>query len=617
MIPLNLEPFIFDCEVFAYDWLFVFKNKVTGEYTIIHNDNDAIWQFLREQPLLCGFNNKAYDNFILKAVAADCTPQEVKALSDYLIDGGQGWQHPLMRNNPVFVTSFDIRDDMYEGLSLKACEGHLGMSVVESSVPFDLDRPLTDEELDETIFYCKHDVDATEKLVDLRQSYLQTKINLGRRVGISDEKALSCTNAKLTALMLNARRREWNDGRDYVYPSRLDVSIIPQEILDFFDTIHDKSIPDEVLFKTALTYKFGDFPCRYAWGGVHGSVKGYHGKSTAKRVIQNRDVSSLYPSLLELFQYLSRNVPDPHVFYNIRKERIQAKHDGNDQLAKDLKLPLNTVSGAQENRYNDLYDPLKTRSMRISGQLFLTMLLVQLLQACKSIVLLNFNTDGLMYEIDADEVPIVDSVCTAWEQTTGFELELDEIDEVWIKDVNNLILRKTNGKVKSVGSYVSYGATSKGAWQINNSMVIVKKALIDYFTKGVPVRETIMDSTDIMDFQIIAKAGSSYDGVVQKIGNREVQVQRVNRVYAIDPFKDCQWFGTLYALKGESYKKIGNIPDHCLVDNDNHLSLNEIDREWYIATTEKRIMDFLGEKRRRNTRRVNSIKKKLLEMLEV
>ena len=88
MIPLNLEPFIFDCEVFAYDWLFVFKNKVTKEYTVIHNDNDAIWQFLREQPLLCGFNNKAYDNFILKAVAADFTPQEVKALSDYLIDGG-------------------------------------------------------------------------------------------------------------------------------------------------------------------------------------------------------------------------------------------------------------------------------------------------------------------------------------------------------------------------------------------------------------------------------------------------------------------------------------------------------------------------------------------------
>ena len=614
---MNLELFIFDCEVFAYDWLFVFKNKATGEYTVIHNDNDTIWQFLREQPLLCGFNCKYYDNFVLQAVAADYTPQEVKALSDYLIEGNLGWQHPVSKDNPAYITSFDIRDDMYEGLSLKACEGHMGMSVVESSVPFDLDRPLTDEELDETIFYCKHDVDATEKLVDLRKSYLQTKINLGRRVGISDERALSCTNAKLTALILDARRREWTDGRDYVYPPKLDISIIPQEVLDFFNTIHDLAIPDEVLFKTSLVYKFGDFPCKYAWGGVHGSVKGYHGKSTKRRVIQNRDVSSLYPSLLELFGYLSRNVPDPSVFYNIRKERIQAKHDGNDQLAKDLKLPLNTVSGAQENRYNDLYDPLKTRSMRISGQLFLTMLLVQLLQQCKSIELLNFNTDGLMYAIDVDEIPIVDAVCAEWEKTTGFELELDEIEEVWIKDVNNLILRKTNGKVKAVGSYVTYGATSKGAWQINNSMVIVKKALIDYFTKGIPVRDTVMNSTDIMDFQIIARAGSSYDGVIHRIGDREVQCQRVNRVYAVDPFNSLQWYRTLCAVKDNSYKEIANIPKHCLVDNDNHLTLADIDRDWYITMTEKRICDFLGQKNKRDTRKVNQIKRNLLEMLEV
>ena len=247
----------------------------------------------------------------------------------------------------------------------------------------------------------------------------------------------------------------------------------------------------------------------------------------------------------------------------------------------------------------------------------MTMLLVQLLQACKSIDLLNFNTDGLMYAVDTDEVSIVDKVCAEWENTTGFELELDEIDEVWIKDVNNLILRKTNGKVKSVGSYVSYGATSKGAWQINNSMVIVKKALIDYFTKGIPVRDTVMGSTDIMDFQIIARAGSTFDGVVQKVGSREVQCQRVNRVYAVDPFTSPEWYGTLYALKGDSYKKIGNIPDHCIVDNDNQLSLDDIDRDWYIAVTEKRIMDFLGQKVKRNTRKVNFIKKKLLEILEV
>ena len=79
MIPLNLEPFIFDCEVFAYDWLFVFKNKVTGEYTEIWNDNEAVEQFMTQEPLLAGFNNKHYDQFILKAVLSGFTPEEIKA----------------------------------------------------------------------------------------------------------------------------------------------------------------------------------------------------------------------------------------------------------------------------------------------------------------------------------------------------------------------------------------------------------------------------------------------------------------------------------------------------------------------------------------------------------
>ena len=83
MILLNLEPFIFDCEVFAYDWLFIFKNKVTGEYTEIWNDNEAVEQFMTQEPLLAGFNNKHYDQFILKAVLSGFTPEEIKAVNDF------------------------------------------------------------------------------------------------------------------------------------------------------------------------------------------------------------------------------------------------------------------------------------------------------------------------------------------------------------------------------------------------------------------------------------------------------------------------------------------------------------------------------------------------------
>lgn len=595
----------YDCEVFAYDWLVVFKDKKAGQFTRIWNDNEALKAALSEDNIYIGFNSKHYDQFIVKAIAADFTPQEIKQISDYIIGGGQGWECPMLKGFYFAFNNVDIKDDMQMGLSLKAIEGHLGLSVKESSISFDLDRPLTEEERRETELYCDHDVDATEKLIDIRKDYLKTKQNLGKRAGINVLKALSATNAKLTAMMLKAERKEWNDGREYVYPKNLDIAFIPKPILDFFDTIHDKSIPDDVLFKTSFEIEIGGMLCKYAWGGVHGSLVGYYEEATESRVIQNRDVSSLYPSLIEIYNYLSRNVPDPELFYAIKHDRIQAKHDGNKQLAKDLKLPLNTVSGAQENKFNDLYDPLPTRSLRISGQLFLTVLTMRLLGACKTIKLLNLNTDGLMYSVDKSELSLVDEICAAWETETKFELETDNIRKVWIKDVNNLLMIKTDGEVKTVGGYLNYGVSVKGAWAINNNMIIVKKALIEYFVNGTPIEETIGNSTNIFDFQLIAKAGAKYREAYHIVDGEKVPVQKVNRVYAS---KDKR-YGKLFKVKSEndSTAKIEMLPDHCIIDNDNKLSINDVDKTFYIDMANKRINDFLGIKPEKKTRRTQNM----------
>ncbi len=606
---------VYDTEVFAYDWIVVFKDAETGEYSVIHNDNEALRDRLDDETLYVGFNSKHYDGFILKAIAADFTPEEVKRLNDHLIAGGRGWEYEPLRDIYFRFNNIDIRDDVQQGLSLKAIEGHLGMDIRESSVPFDLDRPLTEEELEQTIFYCKHDVDATHRLMNLRADYLKTKKNLGERAGISVVKSLSATNAKLTAMMLRAERTERDDGREYVYPENLDRSVIPTPILDFFETIHYKTIPDDVLFKTSLEITIGGMPCKYAWGGVHGSLTGYCEEATESRVIQNRDVSSLYPSLIEQYHYLSRNVPDPELFYAIRRDRIRAKHEGDKQTAKDLKLPLNTVSGAQENRYNDLYDPLPTRSLRISGQLFLTVLTMRLLNACKTIKLLNLNTDGLMYSIDKSELSLADEIARAWEAETRFELEVDDIRKVWIKDVNNLLMIKTDGEVKKVGGYLNYGISVKGAWAINNNMIIVKRALAEYFVNGTPVKETVNKSTDIFDFQLIAKAGTKYREAYHEVNGEKIPVQKVNRVYAA---KDTR-YGKLYKVKAETdaVAKIEMLPDHCIIDNDNRLTPDGIDRTFYIKLAEKRIRDFLGIKpKKANKREVNALKRKALKILE-
>ena len=181
---------IYDCEVFQFDWLVVFKDHESGQYTVIHNDNEALKACISEDCIYVGFNSKHYDQFIIKAIWLGCNPQEVKELNDFIIGGGQGWEYPLMRENYLAFNNVDMMDDVQRGLSLKAIEGHLNMNIQETEVSFDLSRPLTEDELSLTTHYCMHDVDATEELMIIRRDYLKTKLNLGKRAGIGEVKSI-------------------------------------------------------------------------------------------------------------------------------------------------------------------------------------------------------------------------------------------------------------------------------------------------------------------------------------------------------------------------------------------------------------------------------------------
>ena len=133
---------------------------------------------------------------------------------------------------------------------------------------------------------------------------------------------------------------------------------------------------------------------------------------------------------------------------------------------------------------------------------------------------------------------------------------------------------------------------------------------------GIPVEDTIMSCNRLLDFQLVAKAGSKYGDALHEVDSQMEVVQKVNRVYATEDHR-C---GTLYKihLGTGNPVKIAGLPAKCVVDNDNHLTIDVVDRDWYIRLARRYVRDFLGEKPpKRNTRRVNSIKKKLLEMLEV
>lgn len=598
----------YDCEVFAHDWLVTLKDKETGQYTCIWNDNEALRMALDDSCIYVGFNSKHYDQFIIKAICADFTPEEIKRVNDFIIGGGQGWQCPQLEGIYFQFPNVDIRDDTQQGLSLKAIEGHLGMSIKESSVPFDIDRPLTAAERAETEFYCKHDVDTAEKLIDIRKDYLQNKANLGRMAGIDEVKALGMTNAKLTAAMLKATKKDHNDEREYVYPSNLRREYVPEEVFEFFDRLYDKSISDEEIFKSKLKLMIGECPVTLGFGGIHGAIPNFFWEESESRGIWNEDVGSYYPHLCTINGYTSRNIPSPQTYADVLDRRMKAKAAGDKHTANALKLVCNTTYGCLLNIYNDLYDPLMGRSVCISGQLYL----LELAEHCYQIGdlrIVQLNTDGIMVECNKSDYEKLSEICKEWQERTGFELEEDTVVKIAQKDVNNYIEVQANGLHKAKGGYLVKGIAAAGAFNVNNSCVIVATALKEYFLHGTPVEDTINACDDIFQFQIIAKAGAKYREAYHLINGEKHPVQKVNRVYAA---KD-ERYGKIYKVKAEddSEAKIDSLPEHCIIDNDNELSIEDVDKTFYIEMAKKRVDDFKGikpEKNRRTKRMATSTK---------
>lgn len=327
----------------------------------------------------------------------------------------------------------------------------------------------------------------------------------------------------------------------------------------------------------------------------------------------------LNPHLMTINGYCSRNIPNAQIYEDMLKKRIQAKKSGDKATANALKLVANTTYGAMLNQYNALYDPLMGHSVCISGQLYLLELANHLYTDIDGLMIVQLNTDGIMVEFDDSQYEQVKEILQEWETRTGFELEEDSIKKLVQKDVNGYIEIQSSGETKVKGGLLVRGIAPAGAFNINNNMTIVAKALVDYFAKDVPVEETINNCTDPLAFQIVAKASGKYSRVFQIINPlnnpQEVQAQRCNRVYAS---KDLR-LGTLMKTHKETGRnaKIGGLPAHCLIDNNNEASIDDIDKNWYIRIAKKYVNDFLGIKpRNRDTRKVNSLKKEILNILE-
>ena len=650
---------IYDFEVFKHDTLLGVLNEETGEIFQLWSIA-KIKQFVEENlnNIWVGYNCEHYDKILLHGILSGklTTTDKVFACSNSVIHA-QDYDIPVFNvlgkydindyySSPIL--SYDVMGDG-SFMSLKQNEGFMGMDIVESVVPFDIDRPLTDDEKEDVAKYNRADLYGTLERFKQRKNTFRTKMLLVKEFGLSKD-YICKTNAKLTEAILLSQNKGVNTRARKNFqlsslPCNWDVPEIKTVFNFFLDALKElekHGWETKKCDKTKLSMNIDILGVEhtFALGGVHGGIKNYICRPEDKKKIVWVDVSSLYPNILTKWDLLSRKVDKRgcEAFANMVQVRMDIKkkmHDTSlskeekktlkDQAAR-YKLILNTTSGCMKDKFKKIYDPEYNTKMCMLGQLSLLDLIYRLHNADRRpkpawalekgelefrptydyFKLIQSNTDGIALELlTSDAEDIIDEVCKGWEKDWRFSLEKTVADNLYEKDVNNYVFKDADGKIKVKGAYV----TKYDEGNEMDTLAILAKAVVNYFLEGTDIRTTICNSENLAtDYQMIKKLGNMYDTPTWKKESGDEIVQKVNRIF---PSVD-KTLGGLFKHKREkevgTLDKVEGTPEHVLIMNTDIRGkkigeLDNIDYEWYMAEAQKRINDFLGIKPEKKPRK--------------
>lgn len=485
----------YDIEVFYRDALVVFKDINKKTVAIYHNNFVGLSDFIRGKTLV-GYNNFWYDDHILHAMLNLNTPAQIKALNDRIIAGEK------LRIKNYKFDSLDCfqQIDGANMPSLKKIEGNMGKMILESDIPFTIERELTEDEIKQTIFYCEYDVEMTIEIYKMREkNYFEPKQSIIKMLNNDNAKRWNTTTLSANVLTKKPLIR-WSNIR---VPEEI-LQLVPGDVVEMWQTKK----------KGSITIKDFDNEITFAFGGLHGQN---YKKKRFENVI-NLDVASLYPSIIVNYEMLGTATAR---YKEILDERIRIKHS-DPQKQAGLKLILNSVYGLLKSEYSLLFNEKASTSVCAIGQAILYDLGKRLSPSCE---IVQLNTDGVAFIPYSDDYK---RVWKEWEQDYNLTLERDDFKLFLQRDVNNYIAVTPNGDIKTKGGDVS--RYKEDALFKNNNARIVDIAIVNKLVHGKDVLDTLLENIhDAKLFQIILQAGRTFQGTFDNEGNEH---NRINRVFA-------------------------------------------------------------------------------------
>lgn len=587
----------YDFEVFKHNWMVVLIDPEHIDTPVeVVDDADALTAYYEshKNDIWVGFNSRHYDQYILKGILTGCKPWDI---NEWIIIKHQpGWSYSSLLRK-IFLINYDV---MPLNSSLKQLEGMQGHNIYESGVDFRIDRPLTPEEIRETLQYCRNDVLETMNVFSANISDFNALLWLVKEFNFPLS-YMSKTKAQISAEILECEPVERTDEWDIqVLPCiqlkdrDRTLTVKRKKKKDDPEDSGDKKVetiqgrPD----RWFMTHKYQDyryyFICKVAgvdhqfgWGGIHGARKQYHYRCDADHLMLHVDVASYYPRLMIFHHLLTRNAKRPERFPEIYHQRLKLKREGKKKEQAPLKIVINGTFGICKDATNKAYDPRNANLICVNGQLML-LDLIEHLEAVPSFELIQSNTDGLIIKIHRDDFDAVDDVCWEWESRCNMELEFDYIQEIWQKDVNGYMFTQFDGKVERKGAYV------KDLNPLDNDLPIINKALVEYMLHGIPVEQTINSCDELIQFQKICKLSAKYDHVTH---NGRKYFNKCYRVFASKRSTD----GPVKKVKPGREDKFGNTSMHSFLDGSDITGAPVpayLDRQWYIELAEKRLKQY-------------------------
>lgn len=486
------------------------------------NDSAAIMEWLywlkANNIELVGFNSLGFDWPVMdlfikmggKATAADLYAKAMEIIKG---QDGDRFTHTIYPKDR-FIPQLDLfklhhLDNKAKSTGLKALEFNMRMDSIED-LPFPVGTVLTPEQTVVLRKYNAHDVTATKKFYRESLKAIQFREELAIQynkdfLNFSDVKI----GKEIFQMALENRDVQcYEFGPDGRVPRQTLRPVIHlAECIPSYIELHDRSfayvlqwLKQQSITETKGVFKdveiqFNGIKFVFGTGGLHAAVDNRTFIADDEWMIADIDVTGMYPAIAIANRFYPEHMGEKFVavYEELRDER--AKHKKGTVMNAILKLAMNGVYGASNEKFSIFFDPKFTMSITLTGQLSISMLAEALVDCVKQLQIIQVNTDGITCYLPRKDKVMFDSVCREWEKITKLQLEEVEYSRIHTRDVNSYIAVKTNGEVKRKGAY-EYDVD----WHQNASFLVVQKVAEKFFLEGANIRESLRSHTDRMDF---------------------------------------------------------------------------------------------------------------------